>query len=206
MRNKIFYIGMFIVMLFYPGGKKAQAQLPSLYNDIRAHNVGDVITVILTENISGSSSTKANTSSNTDGSAKSGISSNILPFDPTFGGNAQLTYDSDENMSASQKQLLQGTLSVRIKDVGKNGTYLIVGHRSTEVNGEKYKMFLKGYVRPSDISQANRVLSYRIADAKIRFLKKESLTAKKHRPGLGRKLLWGILGVATGAAAFMLAK
>jgi flagellar L-ring protein precursor FlgH len=168
--------------------------------------VGDVITVILTENISGSSSTKANTSSNTDGSAKSGISSNILPFDPTFGGNAQLTYDSDENISASQKQLLQGTLSVRIKDVSKNGSYLIAGHRSTEVNGEKYKMFLKGYVRPSDITTANRVLSYRIADANIKFQKEESLTTKKHRPGLGRKLLWGILGIATGAAAFMLAK
>jgi len=183
--------------------RQARAQQQSLYNDIRAHQVGDVITVILTENISGSSTTKANTKSKTSGSAKSGISGNFVPFKPEFGANAKVTYGSDENISADQKQLLHGTVSVRIKKVNKNGDYLIAGKRSTEINGERHELYLKGYVRPSDISQFNQVLSYRIADAKIRYQKERGRTEKEHRPGFGRKLFWGALGLITVAAAFL---
>lgn len=205
-KNRILYISLLSILFFYMGEVKAQAQLPSLYNDIRAHQVGDIITVILTENISGSASTNASTSSQTDGSAKSSLSSNILPFDPVFGADAKVTYDSDEDISANQQQLLRGTLSVRIKDVNNNGSYLIVGHRSTEINGEHYKMFLKGFVRPSDISKSNRVLSYRIANAKIKYSKDQSLRTQTHKQGFMRKILWGLLGVATAAAAFVLGK
>ena len=45
----------------------------SLYSDVKAHRVGDVITVIMTENIRGSSSIDTRTSSNTAGSASGGV-------------------------------------------------------------------------------------------------------------------------------------
>jgi flagellar L-ring protein precursor FlgH len=200
------YAGLFLILLLTMGVPCAQAQQRSLYNDLRAHKVGDVITVILTENISGSSSTNATTDSKTDGSAKSGIDSNFLPFSPEFGANAKVTYNSGESMSADQKQLLRGTLSVRIKDVKDNGSYLIAGNRSTEINGERYKMTLEGFVRPSDISPANQVLSYRIANANITYLKQNDIKTHMHKAGFGRKVLWGLLGIATAAAVFMVSK
>jgi flagellar L-ring protein precursor FlgH len=181
----------------------ASAQTQSLYNDIHAHEVGDVITVVLTENISGSSSTNASTRSNTAGSAESGISGNFVPFQPTFGADAQLTYDSDERIRADQQQLLQGTLSVRIQEVADNGDFIIAGQRSTEINGERHEMSVQGFVRPSDITQSNRVLSFRIADAQIKYLKEEGVGEAKRKTGIGRKLLWGTLGVVTAVAAFM---
>lgn len=179
------------------------AQHQSLYNDIRAHEVGDVITVILTENISGSSSTNASLSSNTSGSAESGINSNFMPFEPVFGADAQVTYDSDERIRADQQQLLRGTLSVRIQDVTENGDFVIGGNRSTEINGERHEMAIEGFVRPTDINQSNQILSYRIANAKITYLKEEGLGEIKHKSGIGRKILWGGLGILTAVAAFM---
>jgi flagellar L-ring protein precursor FlgH len=204
MKYKIFYIN--ILFLLYIDGNPAYAQQQSLYNDLRAYQVGDVITVILTENISGSSSTNSSSNSKTDGSAKSSIGGNFLPFSPEFGADAKVTYDSDENMKADGQQLLHGTLTVRIKDVKKNGSYLIAGKRNTEINGEQYKMSLKGFVRPSDILPSNRVLSYRIADAQIKYLKQENRFAKAHRPGFKRKVLFGLLVIGTAAAVFMASK
>ncbi len=197
---KILTAGLLLLCL---GRTSALGQTQSLYNDIRAHEVGDVITVVLTENISGSSSTNASTSSNTAGSAESGITGNFVPFQPVFGADAQVSYDSDERIRADQQQLLQGTLSVRIKEVANNGDFVIAGQRSTEINGERHEISVQGFVRPSDITQSNRVLSYRIADAQIKYLKEEGVGEMKRKTGIGRKVLWGALGVVTAVAAFM---
>ena len=203
MNSLIQKIAFFILLSLISRGAVAQSQYKSLYNDIRAYQVGDVITVVLTENISGSSSTNASTSSNTDGSAQSGMNSNFIPFEPVFGADATVTYDSDERIRADQQQLLRGTLSVRIRDVTNNGSYFIAGNRSTEINGERHEMSVEGVVRPTDITPTNRVLSYRIADAQITYLKEDGISDMKHKPGIGRKLLWGALGVVTAVAAVM---
>lgn len=175
----------------------------SLYSDIKAHRPGDVITVILTENISGSSSTDASTKSNTAGSAESGISGNFLPFEPVFGADATVDYNSDERITANQHQLLQGTLSVRVDSVTVAGNLIVSGKRTTEINGELHQMEIDGLVRPSDVDDANRVMSYRIADARITYLKKGGIKETRHKTGIGRKLIWGLVGVATGVAVIM---
>lgn len=176
----------------------------SLYSDVKAHRVGDVITVILTENINGSSSTDSRTQSNTSGSATSTVSGSMLPMDAIFGANAQLDYNSDERALANQRQLLSGTLSVRIKEIDESGNYLIDGARSTEISGEIYSMNLSGVVRPTDINDANEVLSYRVADADIVYLNKGGINGLTRKKGIGRKLLWGAVGIVTGVSAIMI--
>ncbi len=175
----------------------------SLYSDIKAHRTGDVITVILTENISGSASTDASTQSNTSGSAESGVQSNFLPFEPVFGADATVDYDADERITANQQQLLQGTLSVRVDSVTSVGNLIVSGKRSTEINGELHQMSVHGLVRPSDVSDANEVLSYRIADAEITYLKKGGVKETRNKTGIGRKIIWGLVGLGTGVAVFL---
>ncbi|MEX2600489.1 MAG: flagellar basal body L-ring protein FlgH, partial [Balneolaceae bacterium] len=85
----------------------------SLFQDRKANQVGDIITVILTENISGSSSSDARNSSNANGSASGTASGNFIPFEPTFGTGATVEYGSDERNLASQGQLLEGNMSVQ---------------------------------------------------------------------------------------------
>lgn len=181
----------------------AQGQQRSLYSDIKAHQVGDVITVILTENISGSSNSDASAQSNTAGSASSSVSSNFVPFEPMFGADVTVDYNSDERITAQQQQLLQGTVSVRIERVEDNGDLFISGTRSTEINGELHSMEVNGFVRPSDVSDANQVLSYRIANANIKYLKKGGIRETRNKLGIGRKIIWGVLGAVTGAAIIM---
>lgn len=177
----------------------------SLYSDTKAHRVGDVITVILTENINGSSSTDSRTQSNTAGSASSTVSGSMLPMDAIFGADTQIDYNSDERALANQRQLLSGTLSVRIKEIDESGNYLIDGSRSTEISGEIYSMELSGVIRPTDINDANEVLSYRVADANIVYLNEGGINGLTRKKGIGRKLLWGAVGVLTAVSAFMAA-
>ncbi len=173
----------------------------SLYSDVKAHRVGDVITVILTENISGSSSSDARTRSSRDGSTSNTFEGSVFPASATFGANSSVDFNSDDRISSNQRQLLRGTLSVRIEEVEEGGNFLISGKRSMEISGESYQMTLRGYIRGTDINDANEVLSYRIADADIVYYNEEGQFTDKRRKK--RTLLWIILGAITGASAAM---
>lgn len=175
----------------------------SLYSDVKAHRPGDVITVIMTENIRGTSRSDSRTQSNTDGSASSGISGSMLPIEATFGADASMDYNSDERGQASQSQLLSGTLSVRIEEVDEGGNYFITGNRRTEVSGEIYKMDISGYIRAEDINDANEVLSFRIANAEIVYQSEGGIAEESRKRGFKRRILWGIMGIGTGVAAIL---
>ncbi|MEX1136574.1 MAG: flagellar basal body L-ring protein FlgH [Balneolales bacterium] len=175
----------------------------SLYSDVKAHRPGDVITVIMTENIRGTSRSDSRTQSNTDGSASSGISGSMLPIEATFGADASMDYNSDERGQASQSQLLSGTLSVRIEEIDEGGNYFITGNRRTEVSGEIYKMDISGYIRAEDINDANEVLSFRIANAEIVYQSEGGIAEESRKRGFKRRILWGIMGIGTGVAAIL---
>lgn len=177
----------------------AEAQR-SLYQDIKAHQVGDIITIILTENITGSSSSDARNSANSDAGAGGSVSGSFIPFQPTFGSDVNVNYGEDQRNSSSQGQLLKGLMSVQIKDVTETGDLLVEGTRLTEINGERHEMNLIGTVRPMDIDSQNRVYSYRVANADIVYKQhggKFSGVTKK-RGFLTRAVLTGV-GVVLGA-------
>ena len=175
----------------------------SLYQDIKANEVGDIITVVLSEDISGSSSSDATNTSNAAAGAGGSASGNFLPFKPTFGSDVEVNYDSDQRAQDSQGQLLEGYMSVRIKDQTPQGDFVIQGSRKTEINGEVHKMNLEGLVRPKDIDSRNRVFSFRVANATINYEKEGGLkSATKKRGFLKRVALAGV-GIIIGAAAIL---
>lgn len=172
----------------------------SLYQDIKAHQIGDIITIILTENISGTSSSDARNSADSNAGANGSVSGNFIPFQPTFGSDVNVNYGENQRNSSSQGQLLKGLMSVQIKDVTESGDLLVEGTRLTEINGERHEMNLVGTVRPMDIDSQNRVHSYRVANADIVYKQHGGRFsgATKKRGFLTRAVLTG-LGVALGA-------
>lgn len=175
----------------------------SLFSDVKASQVGDIITVILTENISGSSTADARKSSSANGSASGSVSGNFIPFEPTFGSGAQVNYGADERNLSNQRQLLEGLMSVQIVEVTPLGDLIVQGTRSTEINGETHEMKLTGTVRQNDVDSRNRVLSYRVANADISYQQKGGLNEITKRNGRIRRIVLGGIGVALGAAIFM---
>lgn len=198
---KQFIFILIVGLALLPAGSAVAQQ--SLYRDAKANQVGDIITVLLRENISGSTSSGAKTTSNADGSTAGQASGNFLPFQPTFGSGVKVNYDSDESMRSSQGQLLKGYMSVQIVEKTPSGDLIVEGKRMTEINGEKHKMSLRGTVRPRDIDSHNRVYSYRVANAEISYEKEEGLARLKRKRGLVKKAVFLGVGVAVGAAIMM---
>lgn len=199
LRNTIF-TAMIALMIAFASSAAAQT---SLYSDVKAGQVGDIITIILTENISGSSTADARKSSNANGSASGSVSGNFIPFEPTFGSGAQVNYGSDERNLSSQRQLLQGMMSVQIIEVTPLGDLLVEGTRMTKINGETHRMELTGTVRSKDVDSQNRVLSYRVANANISYQQEGGIKEFTKRRGLVRRVVLGGVAVALGTAIFL---
>lgn len=191
---------MIALMIAFASSAAAQT---SLYSDVKAGQVGDIITIILTENISGSSTADARKSSNANGSASGSVSGNFIPFEPTFGSGAQVNYGSDERNLSSQRQLLQGMMSVQIIEVTPLGDLLVEGTRMTKINGETHRMELTGTVRSKDVDSQNRVLSYRVANANISYQQEGGIKEFTKRRGLVRRVVLGGVAVALGTAIFL---
>lgn len=187
-----------IVLLGLIGSVPAYGQV-SLYKDNKANQVGDIITVILVENISGSSTSDSRKSSNADGGASGSVSGNFLPFEPTFGSDVNVNYGSDERNLANQRQLLQGQMSVQIVEVTPSGDLIVEGTRKTEINSEVHEMSLTGTVRPNDVDTNNQVLSYRVANADISYQKQGGLDEIKQRRGFIKRVVFAGVGVLLGA-------
>ncbi|MCC5913844.1 MAG: flagellar basal body L-ring protein FlgH [Balneolaceae bacterium] len=198
MAKNIMKTGLFGVMLML-FATQVDAQ-HSLYRDIKANQIGDIITVVLVENISGSSSSDNRRASSSNGSASGGVSSNFIPFEPTFGSDVSVDYGSDDRNAASQRQLLQGNMSVQIVDVTDQGDLIVEGTRSMKINGETHKMNLTGTIRARDVDSRNQVLSYRVANANISYEKQGGIKDATKRRGLFRRVVFTGVAAALGAA------
>lgn len=154
----------------------------ALTSGARAAMVGDVITIQLVEATQASKSTAANT--NRDGSI------GLTP--PTTGLLSKLISSSDVGASgtnafkgtgaASQSNSLSGEITVTVAQVYPNGTMLVRGQKALTLNrGDEY-IQIAGLVRQADITPDNKVLSTRVADAKITYTGKGEI-ARASRQG-----------------------
>jgi flagellar L-ring protein precursor FlgH len=64
---------------------------------------------------------------------------------------------------------IKASLTVHIKEVFPNSTYLVEGAQTITINGEQQQILLSSIVRPEDISPQNTILSTRLSDAHISY-------------------------------------
>jgi len=154
----------------------------SLVAENKALRVGDVLTVIVQEAASATSSADLRSQRNFSiaaqvGSSKVGTNSAAAATDTA----------SDGSGRTQRSGRLLAQLSVRVLEVSGNGDLLVGGQQSLRINGEEQLITLSGRVRPRDISGDNTVLSSRIADARIRF-DGEGFVTDQSKPGWLAKL------------------
>jgi flagellar L-ring protein FlgH len=140
-----------------------------LFEDQRPRNIGDIITIVIAENINATKSSGAN--SNRSGStavavptagflsglfAKTNLSANgSNVFAGTGGANASNTFN--------------GTITVTVTGVQANGNLVVSGEKQMLINqGNEFVRF-SGVVNPNTISSLNAVYSTQVADAKIEY-------------------------------------
>ena len=146
-------------------------QVNGIYSDIKAHRVGDIITIELAE--STSASKKANTQSGKN---------NKMELEPVTLGGVPVTagaYDLSASIGqssafkgqakADQSNSLQGNISVSVIKVLPNGNLLVRGEKWIMLNNGNEYIRITGLVRPEDVSSENSVSSQRVANARIHY-------------------------------------
>lgn len=143
-----------------------------LFEDRRARNVGDVITIAIVETTTASknvSSTAGKTSSVTQAMDASPmlLGVTVKPIGTSISSSGEQKFEGKGD--SSQKNAFSGTITVTVVEVLPNGNLLVSGEKQMGINeGTEYVRF-SGVVSPTVISSANTVLSSQVADARIEF-------------------------------------
>jgi flagellar L-ring protein FlgH len=164
-----------------PGAIFADAGYTPLTSGARAGRVGDLVTIVLVERTSATKSNSASTARDGNvglGPPTSGPLSLFKPSDVNMGGNQSFNGKGE----VAQSNALSGEVSVTIAEVYPNGTMLVRGEKHLTLNRGDEHVQISGIVRMADISTDNRVLSTRVADARILYTGKGEI-ARASRQG-----------------------
>ncbi|WP_411877553.1 flagellar basal body L-ring protein FlgH [Polaromonas sp. YR568] len=151
----------------YRTGFGAQA----LFEDRRPRYVGDILTIVISENINASKNSAADAS-------RTGSVSSVLGLVPKLlSGLISGDQDADgagKNIlsakgGANSKNTFNGVITVTVVEVLDNGNLLVSGEKQMLINqGTEYIRF-SGVVNPRTVGANNAVPSNQVADARIEY-------------------------------------
>lgn len=158
----------------------------ALFNDVKARQIGDTVTIRLVESTqaSKSASTDAKKDSSIDTGAPTILGGTVTSNGKSILGNKWSTgQEFGGSGSSSQSNKLDGDITVTVADVYPNGNLLVRGEKWLTLNQGKEFLQISGIVRPVDIGPDNSVPSYKVADARITYSGTGTL-ADANRPGI----------------------
>lgn len=147
------------------------SQASSLFSDIRAHKVGDIITIVLKE------ATQAKKSANNE--IKKGSD---LTLNPIYAGGSNVSVggvpldlgykdsmNTKRESGADQSNSLDGSISANVMQVLANGNLVVRGEKWISINNGDEFIRVTGLVRAQDIKPDNTIDSTRMANARIQY-------------------------------------
>jgi len=161
-----------------------------LFQDKKALRIGDIITVVLSENTSATKNADTELSKDTSVST---TAPTLLGNSPKLGAGTtdlgiSLTSANAFKAETDSKQsnLLQGTISVTVQKVFANGNLLIKGEKWISLNQGSEFIRVSGLIRPEDINKDNQVVSTKVANARIYYGGTGPLAEANEEGWLGR--------------------
>jgi flagellar L-ring protein FlgH len=165
----------------------------SIFADKRSLNIGDILTIAISE------SSTENKNNDTATERKSSLSAAITAFLYPAGATGLLTksgqlpamaYNSDHvhngSGTISDSETIVAQIAVQIKDVLPNGDLVVEGRRETAFSMEHQTIVLRGIVRPEDVQSNNTVFSYNVADATIQIIGKGTVSDSQNKGWFNR--------------------
>jgi flagellar L-ring protein FlgH len=161
----------------------------AFFNDQRAHQVGDILTVKVNINDTAEfqDQTQLTRSTTEDSEITNFIGANtianpsksVLPGSLlTSNGNTQMNGNGTINR---QDQLITNVAAVVIQ-VLPNGNLVIEGKQEIRLNSEMRELLIAGIVRPEDIESDNTIELPKIAEARVAYGGKGTLTNIQTQP------------------------
>lgn len=176
-----------------------------LYADDKARHIGDVLTIVISEESKVDNKSNRNMSKETERSINfdgqlgivsqtpSGkVTENYLPRMPGINLSAESSNAFDSKADYKDERSFEDSITVVVIDVMPNKNLVVMGTRSREISGDKQVIEVSGIVRPTDIAFDNSIKSEQIANFSI-ITKNSGYASNFNRPGwLGNifDILW----------------
>lgn len=145
-------------------------QVRPLFEDRRARNPGDILTINLVER---TQAQKASNTSTTRGSEMTGGITTLgrLPLAGLGGLGVEAGVDSSFNGrgTSAANNAFNGTITVTVIEVYPNGNLLVSGEKQMAINQGNEFIRFSGVVSPHTVTAANTVQSTQVADARIEY-------------------------------------
>jgi len=170
----------------------------SMFSDRKAREVGDIVTVLISEQASATKEAATSTKRTSNMSASIpnffGLENDDIwttmhnPIDLENLVNADFSNGFDGNGSTSRKEDLSASLTTQVVGRYPNGQLKIRGGKEVMVNNEVQIIYLTGIVRPVDINANNTISSTKILNARISYTGKGAISDKQE-PGWAMRIL-----------------
>lgn len=161
----------------------ARGLLPA--EDRKARAVGDILTILLVERLQAD---KAAAQEASRQSARSLDLPDAKPFsripEGLFSGGSSSSFTGEGRTSQSNR--LSGEITVTVTQLLPNGAMMVAGDRRLTLTRGEEQVQLTGLVRPEDIGPDNRILSTRVADARLRYSGTGEVAAQARQGWLSR--------------------
>jgi len=181
---------------FSPGSiYSSQSRFADLTRDMRASQIGDLVTIVVLDSASavstGATSTSRKASASASVTSLAGMTSPTGPLTnmANLGGQSKL----DGQGTTSRKTTLTTTLSARVTNVLPNGYLVVEGDKDVAINSEHQTVQIRGVLRWNDLSPNNQISSNSLAALEIRINGKGVVGDAIRRPNFLYRLLLGIL-------------
>lgn len=176
--------------LFAPYGSLSDAA-----RDVRASRIDDVLTIIVTDNLSAVASGATQSSRKTSATSQINAAFGVLNSASKFANPLNIAGDQElaGSGTTSRNMTLSTTLSVRVVDITSNGTLVVEGTKDIAVNSEKQTIKVRGLVRPADVTTQNTVSSLQVANLSLEVKGKGVVGDAIRRPNFLYRFLLGLL-------------
>ena len=174
----------------------------SLFADDTAHDVGDLLTIVINEQSSVDNETSRDLERKSTRTAKMSGSADLKDLVSSVRGKDAFRFPTiDVSQDGSTKfkgdasleddRKVTDQITVLVEDVLPNGNLVVLGTRHRNIAGEVQTVQVSGVVRPTDIKYDNTITSAQVADFRL-VMKVEGEDSRLTRPGWWDRI-WNVI-------------
>ncbi len=167
-------------------GSLYSVQGTSLFADKKDLQVGDIIQIIINEDLTTKTDSKRELTSDRNNNLGGGVFASMGGVETggivgsatdTFNKNLGVSFNTKSSSSDKGKvktqvsEKFQTTISAIIEETYQNGNYYIKGKKEVLLDEQKQTIIISGIIRPYDITSDNAINSSQMADLKVLYEK-----------------------------------
>ena len=174
-----------------PNGSIYQARqgYQPLFEDRRPRSIGDILTIVLDEEVSASKNSQSNAGRSGSASLELAQLPDILDVLADYGYDISGENDFTGSGGSQANNSFTGTITVSVLEVVNNGNLRVRGEKQIAINQGTEFIRFSGVVNPRTITAQNTVPSTQVADARIEYVGDGYINEAQHMGWLQRFFL-----------------